>query len=512
MEDQYLMADLRQCINGRALFPPISHPPDLLSGHSGFTPTQHYDMLMVPRGLHQEFLSDSTTSASFNISKTASTGAASSIGAGVGGFDMEAVGLNGGGSGDMGTGRWPRQETLTLLEIRSRLDPKFKEANQKGPLWDEVSRIMSEEHRYQRTGKKCREKFENLHKYYKKTKEGKAGRQDGKHYRFFRQLEALYGETNNGSSASETHIVGSSFGCKTPNAVPNQETYPAPKLSDYSLSLSNSSDFDTTSSDDIDLREGIEHNSTNKRKKSRGKSCWKAKIRDFIDTQMRKLMEKQEAWMEKMMKTIEHKEQERILREEEWRKQDAERIEREQKFWANERAWVEGRDAALMEALQKLNGKELMAAAGKNPNDDGSETITDTVKVDNIWPDREITRLFQLRTSMEERLLQGGVSEEVIWEEIATKMACFGHDRSGLTCKEKWVSVNNYLLECNNKRRENPKGCSYYQNNIESISNERDADHTSRSNDNGMNDFCFRYFMGDADNIWENYSLKLNKG
>lgn len=41
-----------------------------------------------------------------------------------------------------GGGRWPRQETLTLLEIRSRLDHKFKEANQKGPLWDEISRSV----------------------------------------------------------------------------------------------------------------------------------------------------------------------------------------------------------------------------------------------------------------------------------------------------------------------------------------------------------------------------------
>lgn len=41
---------------------------------------------------------------------------------------------------NVGNIRWPRQETLTLLEIRIRLDPKFKEANQKGPLWDEVSR------------------------------------------------------------------------------------------------------------------------------------------------------------------------------------------------------------------------------------------------------------------------------------------------------------------------------------------------------------------------------------
>lgn len=36
--------------------------------------------------------------------------------------------------------RWPRHETLTLLEIRSRLDSRFREANQRGPLWDEVSR------------------------------------------------------------------------------------------------------------------------------------------------------------------------------------------------------------------------------------------------------------------------------------------------------------------------------------------------------------------------------------
>ena len=38
--------------------------------------------------------------------------------------------------------RWPRQETLTLLEIRSRLNPKFKDTNQKAPLWDEVSRYI----------------------------------------------------------------------------------------------------------------------------------------------------------------------------------------------------------------------------------------------------------------------------------------------------------------------------------------------------------------------------------
>lgn len=39
---------------------------------------------------------------------------------------------------------------------------------------------MAEEHGYHRSDKKCSEKFENLYKCYKKKKEGKAGRQDGK--------------------------------------------------------------------------------------------------------------------------------------------------------------------------------------------------------------------------------------------------------------------------------------------------------------------------------------------
>ncbi|KAL0309575.1 UNVERIFIED_CONTAM: Trihelix transcription factor PTL [Sesamum radiatum] len=307
MEDQYGMADLRQFISSRPLFPPIPQPPDLISSHRGLNPPHPYDMLI--------FRSDSTTTANTtNAGGAAGSSSGAAPGSCFGGFEN-----GGGGGGDGGTGRWPRQETLTLLEIRSRLDPKFKEANQKGPLWDEVSRIMSEEHGYQRSGKKCREKFENLYKYYKKTKEGKAGRQDGKHYRFFRQLEALYGETNNSAaSVAEAHLVGGSFHYNFPNKntslASNQEALQGPKLSDTSLSLSNYSDADTSSSDNSDdLNEGIDDNDS-KNKKRRGKRNWKVKIRDFIDVQMKKLIDKQEAWMEKMMRTIEQKEQERLLK------------------------------------------------------------------------------------------------------------------------------------------------------------------------------------------------------
>lgn len=401
-------------------------------------------------------------------------------------------------------------------------------------------RIMSEEHGYQRSGKKCREKFENLYKYYKKTKEGKAGRQDGKHYRFFRQLEALYGEANSSASMSEAHLAGgggggggayhSNFSNKSSLLGRSHEGVQCPKLSDTSLSLSNYSDADTSSSDGSDDHPNDGINDHGGKMKKRG--GWKVKIRDFIDAQMKKLMDKQEAWMEKMMRTIEDKERERMMREEEWRKQDAARVEREHKFWANERAWIEARDVALMDALHKLTGKEsrgeeaAMAAeirslSENNHNDDGSETMTNTAKGGDIWPECEINRLIQLRTAMEAKVQQRGMGEEMVWEEIATKMACFGHDRSAVVCKEKWDSVSNYVLKCSKKRKENSKSCTYFHSH-ESISNQggggvnycdtTSADHhhhISLNQDHGssspnpntaaaISESCFRYFMGDA--------------
>lgn len=65
-------------------------------------------------------------------------------GPGAVGFDEEALaaaaageeGLGGGAGGN----RWPRQETLALLKIRSDMDAAFRDATLKGPLWEEVSR------------------------------------------------------------------------------------------------------------------------------------------------------------------------------------------------------------------------------------------------------------------------------------------------------------------------------------------------------------------------------------
>ena len=44
---------------------------------------------------------------------------------------------------------------------------------------------------YHRSAKKCKEKFENVYKYHKRTKEGRSGKHEGKTYKFFDQLQAL---------------------------------------------------------------------------------------------------------------------------------------------------------------------------------------------------------------------------------------------------------------------------------------------------------------------------------
>lgn len=411
---------------------------------------------------------------------------------------------------------------------------------------------MSEEHGYQRSGKKCREKFENLYKYYKKTKEGKAGRQDGKHYRFFRQLEALYGETSNPASIPETQFVGNNLRFHTGANIStpaNQEILHSQKLCD-SLSLSNSSEFDTSYSEDNDLSTAtlVENDSTEKRRKRRDGKSWKAKIKDFIDSQMKKLIDRQEAWLEKLTKTLEQKEQERIFREEEWRKQEAARIDREQKFWAKERAWIEARDAALMEALRKLTGRDandsspedLIRAEIRNQSENGfenrSETAHNSLKCES-WTEAECTRLMQLRSNMESRFQQSGcMEEEALWEEVAAKMACIGYERCPLMCKEKWESINNHtrkIKEGNSKKRkENSRGSCYFQSN-ESMYNPGGAyceiseqePETVRLQANGgsspvnsnagnaVSDNCFRFLMADGgENLWENYGLKLSKG
>lgn len=330
-------------------------------------------------------------------------------------------------------------------------------------------RVMAEEHGYQRSGKKCKEKFENLYKYYKKTKDGKAGRQDGKHYRFFRQLEAIYGENNSNSnqcsSALETHnnpgrypLLNYHTATTTPNQPFNQESQEVVqdhKFSESQLSFSNNStELETSSSEnnDNDLSSiaafkvnqstaGIKMKDTNNETHScsRVRKRWKTKVENFVDSQMRKVMEAQENWMDKMLKSIMDKEEERMSKEEERRRREAAWFNREViEFWAKEKAWVEARDAALVDALKKFKGK-------------GVENIAchdDKNCYNHRWSEEEVECLIEIRTSLEQTFQESGyLKDELIWEDIAQKLTSFGYERCAAECEEKWGNANTKCKE-----------------------------------------------------------------
>lgn len=67
----------------------------------------------------------------------------------VGSGEEERVGggaEEGGGDRSFGGNRWPRQETLAMLKIRSDMDDAFRDASSKAPLWEQVSRSVTHSH------------------------------------------------------------------------------------------------------------------------------------------------------------------------------------------------------------------------------------------------------------------------------------------------------------------------------------------------------------------------------
>nr|GEV04584.1 hypothetical protein [Tanacetum cinerariifolium] len=317
--------------------------------------------------------------------------------------------------------RWPRQETLALLEIRSRLDPCFKEAtssNHKAPLWDEISRIMNEEYGYQRSGRKCKEKFENLYKYYKKTKEGKVGKNDGKHYRFFRQLEALFGDQND-IRGNDTNM---------------------------GVNPSSQSNYSCESNDDdqFDKKELIDA------------------IEESIESNLTKLMAKQEEWGEKILSLIERREQERVVMEEEWRKQEGARLDNEYEAWASHVARIETRDKSLLDALQNLIRVRAIGPSHRNiepvANLKENGSLSDQEKCKN-WIEPEISSLIQIRTNKECKFQDADQENgERLWGEVAFELSLLGYNRSENDCKEAWdkicVDFNKTKIGCEKTGKE----------------------------------------------------------
>ncbi|GAA0140880.1 hypothetical protein LIER_02150 [Lithospermum erythrorhizon] len=331
-------------------------------------------------------------------------GGATHQGAGVVFLNEEGEKIGGGGN------RWPRQETLALLKIRSDMDLAFRDSSLKGPLWEDISRKMAELG-YQRNAKKCKEKFENVYKYHKRTKEGRSSKADGKTYRFFDQLQAL----ENIIGGAQPHQQPPPLSPPPPRpslptvtmAVPIQVVQPTPtppqvhQLTVSSTPQNNTVNFNNpftstfpqpsqppqqptkvvgnavvppsfmsnspSSSSSTSSDEDIERRHKRKRK-----------YKDLFESLMKTVVEKQEDFQRKFLETLEKREKSRMMREEAWRAQEMARLKNEQDLLVQERSMAAARESTLISLLQKINQHQHFPIPQNNPNNSVIKSLPQT--------------------------------------------------------------------------------------------------------------------------------------
>ncbi|XP_071723929.1 trihelix transcription factor DF1-like [Rutidosis leptorrhynchoides] len=354
--------------------------------------------------------------------------------------------------------RWPQQETLALLQIRSDMDAAFRGSGIKGPLWEQVSRKMSELG-YNRNAKKCKEKFENLFKYHKRTKQFRTAKSNGKMYRFFEQLEAIDCQHKQSSAplSPSSHATTMPMAVNPLSVVPGTFPYSIQKY--ISTSLDTSTDTASTSSKESE--------------RTRNK---KRKLVGFFDKLMKEVVEKQEDLQRKFIEALEKCEQERISREEAWKLQEMARIERERQLLVQERSISAAKDAAVLAFLQKFSGSQFpedpiivpdSKVVERNERPERQERSNGESLMpmsSSRWPKEEMETLIRLRTNLNLQYEESGLKGS-LWEEISAGMKILGYDRNAKRCKEKWENMNKYFRKVkdkNKKRPEDSKTCAYF--------------------------------------------------
>lgn len=438
-------------------------------------------------------------------------------GGGGGGYE-ESERTSGSNSGN----RWPKQETIALLRIRSEMDVEFKDSSLKGPLWQQVSRKLAELG-YHRSAKKCKEKFENVYKYNKRTKDGRTTKPDGKTYRFFDELQAL--DTHSPSQPpprivantsilpnTTAHTIPTSTVSSTPSPITslNVSTNPVPSIrvgdlpSFNMISLSNSTSSSSSTSSD-------EQRGERKRKRKR-------KWKDFFESLMGEVIKKQEELEKKFLDALEKRERDRMIREEAWRVHEMTRINKEHELLVQERSMVAAKDAAVIEFLQKISDQQkdpssnpitipqlqqlqlqlqpvvqpsrqpppapppapqqlvitqpppstpaVSAPAVAAPQPQSNPGGTDNLQspTPSRWPKAEIEALIHLRKNLDNKYNETS-PKGPLWEDISAGMQRLGYNRNAKRCKEKWENINKYykkVKESNKKRPEDAKTCPYF--------------------------------------------------
>ncbi|KAJ0673328.1 putative transcription factor MYB family [Helianthus annuus] len=93
--------------------------------------------------------------------------------------------------------RWPRDEVLALINIRSNVNNGIggnSEEHARGSLWERISQGMLELG-YKRSAKRCKEKWENINKYFRKTKDANKKRSlESRTCPYYHELSKLYNQ------------------------------------------------------------------------------------------------------------------------------------------------------------------------------------------------------------------------------------------------------------------------------------------------------------------------------
>ncbi|KAL7254672.1 hypothetical protein ACSBR1_008928 [Camellia fascicularis] len=472
-------------------------------------------MMLEPAGLLQN-------SAVGSGGATVTTAVASAVnleneeegGGGGGGFGEEETTKVEDGDRSLTGNRWPREETLALLKIRSDMDLAFRDSTLKAPLWDQVSRKLAALG-YHRNGKKCKEKFENIYKYHKRTKECRSSRQKSKSYRFFEQLELFASQSSLPSviqpSVTETTMATTEMTMTDmeikPSSVAQEQEQEQDHHQHQHVTISCSIPNHPTSSAAAELVVSTSTSTTSTSGKESEINGKKRKFVNYFERLMKEVLEKQEKLQEKFIDALEKCEKDRIAREEAWKMQELARIKREQEMIAEERAIAAAKDAALISFLQKISGQASPVQLPQNPTPtpipvsipippekvnekQGNDIITENstqVVSSSRWPKAEVEALIRLRTNLDLEYQDNG-PKGPLWEEVSLSMKKIGYNRNAKRCKEKWENINKYfkrVKDSNKKRPEDSKTCPYFEM-LESI-----YERKSKKVDNSDNSGCY---------------------
>lgn len=353
---------------------------------------------------------------------------------------------------------------------------------------------------FNRAPKKCKEKFENVYKYHKRTKDGRSGKSDisKKVYRFSDELEAFDHHTHQNHISFQSHqppllslVPRPTTTSTTPsynppvkimtsatvpstmnnNKTTNNNSLP-PKSSSPLFNLPNmaanmmfsSSTSSSTASEEDPFRR--------QRKRMKKKRKWS----DFFVRLTKEVIEKQEGLQLKFLEALERIENQRKLRDEAWRMKEMTRVNQEHEVLVQEMSTTAAKDAAVVSFLEKLAPSSSPAPPPPPPQpsqngekrngNNGVVTATATAIVGSgsRWPKTEVEALIRLRTEMEMKYQENG-PKGLLWEEISGAMRGIGYNRSSKRCKEKWENINKYfkkVKDSSKKRPEDSKTCPYF--------------------------------------------------